>query len=213
MLFSRHRMCCCCRKKKSLDVKFSGRHCTDPICLVLFGVAWFISIVILLSARRTADVASWIMASVLIRSLSFGRDYNGNVCGRDINPPGAEILGCPSGACTQVYYPRLMEDVSISLAFVAPARCVYRRTRRSPCLVSVFRTVRLRATWCARTTTRYSSLLLLTLGCQLHPSLRGRDSMHERGLPSHAQCALHQLLGRAAEHDERHVRLPPLRHS
>jgi hypothetical protein len=51
-------MCCCCRKKKTLDVEFSKHHCTDPLCFVLFGVMWFVSIVIFLSARRTSDTAA-----------------------------------------------------------------------------------------------------------------------------------------------------------
>lgn len=51
-------MCCCCRKKKDLEVKFSGRHCTDPLCLVLFAAAWFVSIIVLIAAHRTADMAS-----------------------------------------------------------------------------------------------------------------------------------------------------------
>lgn len=51
---------CCCRKKKTLDVKYTGRHCTDVVCLALFGAAWFITIVILISASRTADTAAYL---------------------------------------------------------------------------------------------------------------------------------------------------------
>lgn len=111
--------CCCCRKKKTLEVSFRHRHCTDPICFVLFCLFWFVSIVILIAAYRTADTSAyWPILLVWNVSLTFGRDYNGDVCGSTVNNPGSAYYGCETGICTQVYYPRINEDMSVSIAFV-----------------------------------------------------------------------------------------------
>lgn len=109
---------CCCRKKKTLDVTYKGRHCTDIACLVLFAAAWFITIVVMIAAGRTADSAAFSFLFVIMCSLSFGRDYNGDVCGSEITHPGAKSLGCDTETCQQVYYPKLSEDVSVSLLLV-----------------------------------------------------------------------------------------------
>ena len=50
--------------------------------------------------------------------LSFGRDYNGDVCGSEISHPGSKALGCDSTSCQQIYYPKLSEDVTLSVAYV-----------------------------------------------------------------------------------------------
>ena len=105
-------------------------------------------------------------------SLSNGRDYNGNVCGSQTNPPGSVVLNCPTGVCDQVYYPRLTEDVSISLAFVAVSAAFDRRIRLSPCLASAFPPVRRLGTLCVPTTTRYAPVRTFIVGQQGPPSLR-----------------------------------------
>lgn len=111
-------MCCCCRKKKTLDVTYKGRHCTDIACLVLFAAAWFITVVVMIAAGKTADSAAFSFLLVITCSLSFGRDYNGDVCGSEITHPGAKSLGCDTETCQQVYYPKLSEDVSVSVLLV-----------------------------------------------------------------------------------------------
>ena len=52
-------MCCCCRKKKTLDVTYKGRHGTDILCLALFGVVWFVTIIIIIAASRSSDPAAY----------------------------------------------------------------------------------------------------------------------------------------------------------
>lgn len=52
-------------------------------------------------------------------SLAYGRDYKGDVCGSSTTHPGAKLYQCDQGTCTQVYYPKVNEDVAASIAFVA----------------------------------------------------------------------------------------------
>ena len=51
-------------------------------------------------------------------SLTYGRDYKGDVCGSSTTHPGAKLFQCDQGMCTQVYYPKVNEDVAASIAFV-----------------------------------------------------------------------------------------------
>lgn len=146
---------CCCRKKKTLEVSFSGRHCTDPICFVLFCLFWFVSIVVLIAAYRTADVAAFLMLIGLTSRLSFGRDYNGDICGSEYSHPGAVSLDCESGICTQIYYPRINEDVSVSVALVRSTRCISFRIHHFRFLVSAFLAVPVLEMSCAPITTQY----------------------------------------------------------
>ena len=49
----------CCRKKKTLDVTYKNRHCTDILCLALFGVFWFVTVIIMVSASKSSDEAAY----------------------------------------------------------------------------------------------------------------------------------------------------------
>ena len=71
----------------------------------------------------------------IISSLTFGRDYNGDVCGSETTHPGAKAYGCDEGICTQVYYPKVNEDVAFSVALVIFS-AVYLRIE---CIILPFR--------------------------------------------------------------------------
>ena len=58
-------------------------------------------------------------------SLVYGRDYNGDVCGSEFTHPGAKLNGCDTEGCTQIYYPKLSEDVSVSLLSVIVNICFF----------------------------------------------------------------------------------------
>lgn len=86
------------------------RLCTDIPCFILFVISWFAIVLVLLFNKSTADVSA----------LEYGRDYHGEICGSPKQLSVQNVTGCyvdGKNTCTQVYYPKVSEDVVVSETF------------------------------------------------------------------------------------------------